>query len=192
MATRKSAALIFTGVGAFVLLNNAQAQEHYIGVDGCAVLAQLVYTELTAAARYGPVRVWALVDAANDMGIVVCHQTTGTVSKAFTSAMTSKGSPVRLGYPSICPDDVRLDICPHHCHPDRSRLGATDTTWKAVGKTVRQAMPNGVATDRSVFNPSTMRLALRFALGKRTNGTITPLAESLHGVGAKARPPRRL
>lgn len=88
-------------------------------MDACAVLALLVYTERTAAAQYGPDDALTLVDAANDMGIVVCHQTSGTVSDAFTRA-------------------------------------------------------------------------LRFAIGKRTNGAIAPLAAPLLGVGAKAGQPRRL
>ena len=161
---RKFAALILTGIGAIALVHNANAEEPYIGVDGCAALAQLVYAEVTAAAWCGPGGQWSSDDEASDTGIAVCNQTTRTLSTAFTSAMTSIGSPVRWGYPSVNPSDVCLSIYLDQCYPDPSRLGATDATWNAVTKTVRQAMPIGVATDQSIFNSSTMRLALRHAL----------------------------
>ena len=164
MMKRKFAAWILAGIGAIALANNANADGPYIGVDGCAVLAQLVYAEVTAAAWYGSGGLWCLVDEANDSGIAVCNQTARTVSNAFTSAMTSIGSPIRWGYPSVNPSDVCLSIYLDQCYPDPSRLGATDATWNAVTKTVRQAMPNGVATDQSIFNSSAMRLALRLAL----------------------------
>lgn len=188
MANRNFAALMLAGIAILTLSNNARAEEHYIGVDGCAVLAQLVYTEVTAAARYGPDGMRTLVDEANDTGIAVCYQTTRTVSRAFNSAMTSMGSQVRWGYPSINPGDACLSTCLDQCHPDSSRLGAT---WRAVRKTVRQAMTDAVTTDQSIFNSSTMRRALRFALDEQTVGTIAPLSLSPLGVGAKARPPRR-
>jgi hypothetical protein len=191
MVKRKFAALILTGIGAIALVNNANAEEPYVGMDGCAVLAQLVYAEVTAAAWYGPGGLWTLVNEANDTGIAVCNQTTRTVSKAFTSAMMSIGSPIRWGYPSVHPGDVCLSFYLDQCYPDRNRVGAADTTWSAVSKTVRQAMPNGVATDQSIFNSSTMRLALRFELDQQTVGATAPLAASPYGVGAKARQRRR-
>jgi len=191
MVKGKFAALILSGIGAIVLVNQAKAEEPYIGVDGCAVLAKLVYAEVTAAAWYGPAGLWSFDDKASDSGIAVCNQTTRTVSQAFTSAMTTIGSPVRWAYPLVSPGDVCLSFYLDQCYPDRNRVGAAHTTWSAVSKTVRQAMPNGVATDQSTFSPSTMRLALRFALDERAAGTNAPSAELPHGVGPTARQQRR-
>lgn len=191
MARRNFAALMLASIAILTLPNNARAEEPYIGVDGCSILAQLIYAEVAAAAWYGSSGLWPLVDDVSNAGIAVCNQTTRTVSKAFSSAMTSMGSPVRWGYPSVNPGDACLSTYLDQCHPDRSRLGAIDATWRTVRKTVRQAMPDGVATDQSIFNSSTMRRALRFALDEQTVGTIAPLSLSPRGVGAKARPPRR-
>ncbi|MGB5626780.1 MAG: hypothetical protein WBM61_13665 [Woeseiaceae bacterium] len=129
MAKRNFAALILAGIAILTLPNNARAEEPYIGVDGCAVLAQLVYAEVAAASWYGSDSLWPLANDANNAGIAVCNQTARTVSKAFSSAMTSKGSPVRWGYPSVNPGDACLSTYLDQCHPDSSRLGAT---WRAV------------------------------------------------------------
>jgi hypothetical protein len=188
MAKRNFAALMLAGIAILTLPNNARAEEPYIGVDGCAVLAQLVYAEVAAAPWYGSDSLWSLANDANNAGIAVCYQTARTVSRAFSSAMTSKGSPVRWGYPSVNPGDACLSTCLDRCHPDSRRLGAT---WRAVRKTVRQAMTGGVTTDQSIFNASTLRRALRFALDEKSVGTIAPFTVSPRGVGAKARQPRR-
>jgi len=55
MMKRKFAAWILAGIGAIALAHDANAEGPYIGVDGCAALAQLVYAEVTAAAWCGAV-----------------------------------------------------------------------------------------------------------------------------------------
>lgn len=164
MAKRNFAATMLMSIAMLALTNNSRADDAFTAADGCAVLAQLVYSEVTSAAWYGPGTIRPLPDDAGDSRIIVCSQTTRTVSHAFTLAMTSTGVPVRWAYPT----DDRGDYCwsgfLDQCYPDRERLGQSSRTWNAVSKIVKRAMPNGIATDQSIFNPSTLRLALRFAL----------------------------
>jgi len=167
MAKRNFATLMFVSIAVLALGNNPRAQMSFTGTDGCAVLADIVHAEVTAAAWYGPGAYATMLEDAGKSQITVCNQTTRTVSKAFASAMTNIGEPVRWGYPGIEPGDVCLSIFLDQCYPDRSRVGGATGTWNVVSKTVKQAMPNGVATDQSIFASTTMRLALRSALDRQ-------------------------
>ena len=167
MGRRKSGLLMLLSIGALALTNSARAQEAFTGVDGCAVLAQLVYAEVTAVAWYGPRGRGSWTNTPAETRVTVCDHTTRTVSKAFSSAMTSVGAGVRWGYPSGDRGDYCLSGFLDQCYPDRNLLGASADAWRAVSRTVQRAMPRGVASDQSLFNDGAMRLALRSALGKR-------------------------
>ena len=166
MAKRKFAALMLASIGALAFTNNVRAGEPFIGVDGCAVLAELVYTEITAAAWYGPgdFSAWPRSPGATD--ITICNQTARTVSKAFTSAMTSIGKEVRWGLPSINPGDVCQSGFLEQCYPDRYPFDAPNNTWGTLSKIVQQAMPFGSASDQAIFSSEAMRRALRSALAR--------------------------
>ncbi|MBT8102039.1 MAG: hypothetical protein KJO95_03660 [Gammaproteobacteria bacterium] len=164
MAKRNFVALMLAGVGALAISSNARTEEAFIGVDGCAVLAQLVYAEVTADAWYGPRDVLSWADAPVENAITICNQTARTVSKAYTSAMNSVGAPIDWGYPSLDPGDVCLSGFLEQCYPDRYPIDALAGTWNAVSRTVQQAMPNGSGSDQSIFSTAAMRLALRSAL----------------------------
>ena len=166
MAKRKFAALMLASIGALAMANNVRAGEPFIGVDGCAVLAELVYTELTVAAWYGPGDFGAWPRNPGETEITICNQTARTVSKAFTSAMTSIGTEVRWGLPSVNPGDVCQSGFLEQCYPDRYPLDAPHDTWGTLRKVVQQAMPFGTASDRAIFSSGAMRLALRSALAR--------------------------
>jgi hypothetical protein len=164
MAKRNFALLVLASIGALLLTNSVRAQGVFTDVDGCAVLAQLVYKEVTAAAwhdRYGQVS-W--MNSPGETKITICNRTTRTVSKAFSTAMASIGAEVHWGYPTDDRGDYCLSGFLDQCYPDRNRLGLSVNSWGAVSKTVRQAMPRGVASDQSLFSEVAMRLALRSAL----------------------------
>ncbi|MDH3615365.1 MAG: hypothetical protein OEQ90_02735 [Gammaproteobacteria bacterium] len=167
MAKRNFALLMLASIGALALTNSVRAQEAFTGVDGCAVLAQLVYAEVTAAAWRSPSGIRPLIDLPGETKVTICNRTTRTVSKAFASAMTSVGAEVRWGYPSDDRGDYCLSGFLDQCYPDRNRLGLSVNAWSAVSKTVQRAMPQGVASDQSLFGEDVMRLALRSALGRR-------------------------
>lgn len=166
MAKRNFAVLMLASTAMLALVNSVRAQEAFTGVDGCAVLARVVHQEVTAAAwhdRYGHMS-W--VNSPGETRITICNRTTRTVSKAFSTAMTSIGAEVRWGYPSGDRGDYCLSGFLDQCYPDRNRLGLSVGTWSAISKTVQQAMPRGVASDQSLFSEEAMRLALRSALGR--------------------------
>ncbi len=191
MAKRNYAALMLLSIATLLVAKHSRAHEAFNAADGCATLAQLVHAEVTSNAWDVPNLFTPVLDDAGEEKISICIQTTRTLSKAFTSAMTSIGSPVRWGYPGIEPGDVCLSIDLDQCYPDRSRLGSTTNTWDIVSKTVKQAMPYGMATDLSIFSPSTLRRSLRSALAERTSGTIAPLAALPREVGARAKQQQR-
>lgn len=166
MAKRKIAALMLASIGALAVTNNVRAGEPFIGVDGCAVLAELVYTELTTAAWYGPGDFGAWPGYPGETEMTICNQTARTVSKAFTSAMTSIGAEVRWEYSSITPGDVCQSGFLEQCYPERYPFDAPNDTWSTLSKIVQQAMPFGTASDRATFSPAAMRQALRSALAR--------------------------
>jgi hypothetical protein len=150
-----------------VVTSNARGQELFTGVDGCAVLAQLVYSELTEAAWYGSSEFRPWTNNSGETKVTICNQTTRTVSKAFTAAMTSIGSDIRWGNQHVEPGDYCLSGFLEQCYPGRYPIDSSVDTWIAVSKTVQQAMPNGTGSDQSVFSSEAMRLALRSALARR-------------------------
>ena len=78
MAKRNFAALMLASIGALVATSNARGQEPFIGVDGCAVLAQLVYAEVTEAAWTGPSGFRPRTYNSGETKLTICNQTTRT------------------------------------------------------------------------------------------------------------------
>lgn len=168
MAKRNFAALFFAGIAAVAFSANVRADQVFAGADGCAVLAQLVYSEVTAAAWGTPVDHSASLGDTTRTDISICNRTARTVSKAFALAMTSIGSDVQWTYPSGDPGDYCWGGFLEQCYPQRAPLGAEAGTWAAVSGTIHYAMPGGQATDRSVFSQSAVRQALRSALRRES------------------------
>ena len=175
MTKRNLVTLMLACVAALTLSANARAGQAFAGADGCAVLAELIYTEVTAAA-------WSIsaigarhAGEATRADVSICNRTVQTVTKAFTLAMSSVGVPVRWGAASISPGDTCMSHYLDQCYPNRSRLDRSEATWMAVLDIVSRAMPYGAVTDQSVFDSSTMQWALRAALNERSVETITPM-----------------
>ncbi|NNF40086.1 MAG: hypothetical protein HKN64_01820 [Woeseiaceae bacterium] len=169
MATGKFSALAVLAIAAMLPGLDVRAQQAFTGVDGCAVLGQLIYAEVSADAWRGPAgSEQARVDAGN-AGVTVCTQTTRTVSSAYTAALRAVGEEVRWGGPRGVRGDACLSGFLEQCYPERYPVGG-ENRWRAVQSTVLQAMPHGVASDQSVFSPHVMRLALRMSLRQDTRG----------------------
>lgn len=164
MAKRNFAALIVAGLAVLTFSNNTRAEQIFAGLDGCSVLAGLVYSEVTASAWSSPGVETPILGDAIRADISICNRTAQTVSKAFTLAMMSVGSDVRWDYPSGDRGDYCWSGFLDQCYPQRSMFGTTTQSWSVVSDTVRRAMPRGSATDQSVFSQRAMRLALRSAL----------------------------
>ncbi|MGI9234485.1 MAG: hypothetical protein ACR2RD_12695 [Woeseiaceae bacterium] len=164
MAKWKFTPLMSLSIVALALSTNVRAGQPFTGTDGCAVLAQLVYSEVTAAAWQ--TQSFAIPSTGNTLRgeISVCNRTAQTVSQAFSMAMASVGSPIRWPAPTNDPGDVCLSVYLDQCYPGRTRLGDGTVRWSALSNTIRIAMPEGTASDRSVFSERAMQMALRTAL----------------------------
>ena len=156
---------------ALLVLMSAGAQADCLSpqTDGCAVLNEIIYEEITAAG-------WGITNADlvftnfNEPSVVVCTSTTQAVSGAFSSALTAIGGDVSWeeGF------DQRADTCLsgfiEQCMPryrgfaQPALASSAVMSWQAISGVVVQAMPEGSATDRSIFSTESMRRAVRAAL----------------------------
>ena len=165
MAKGKLAVLMCVGIGALIPGSGARAQQAFTGVDGCAVLAQLVYAEVTTGVWDGPGAHRQAFHGGNESAVTTCNHTTRTVADAFTLAMNAVGAEIRWGYPSSGSGDACLSHFLEQCYPERYPFGGVNP-WQAVSGTVLRAMPRGAASDQSVFSERALRLALRYALAR--------------------------
>jgi len=154
------ALMVFLGAG-------AQARELEPRPDGCAVLNEIIYEEVTAAG-------WGITGADlvhtnfREPSVVVCTRTAQTASRAFASAVRAVGGDIawRESF------DVRADTCLsgfiEQCMPRGYPLSldasSSFESWWAISDTVMRSMPEGSAVDRSIFSRKSMRLAVRAAL----------------------------
>ncbi len=144
-----------------------------VAVDGCAKLARVIYTEVSAAALHGSRRSgpWTINLGQGDLA--VCEHAAKTVSRAFTSAISSAGISLSWG-----PDDDRNgDYCwggfLSQCYPNHDRLGYSmagtrtsfvDKSWSAVSRAVMREMYNPFSSDEVRFRDDDLRLRLGLAL----------------------------
>jgi hypothetical protein len=150
-----------------------QAQLSPIVVDGCAKLARVVYTEVSAAAVYGPNRAgpWAINLGQGDLS--VCKHTAKTVSQAFTSAMLSAGIEVSWAGDNTDSGDFCLSFYLSQCYPDRNPLSnsiiGTDSrfvqkSWAVVSQSVLREMYNPFSSDEVRFRDDDLKLRLGLSL----------------------------
>lgn len=151
----------------------ARAQMKPFAVDGCAKLARVIYTEVSASALHGPGNSgpW-LIDIGHG-DISVCTHAAKTVSQAFTSAMMSAG--ISVNWPRN--DDHRGDYCLSgflsQCYPDRYPLsgrsfgtdaGYVQRSWAAVAQAVMREMYNPISSDEVTFRDNDLKLRLGLSL----------------------------
>ena len=137
--------------------------------DGCALLNEIIYEEVTAAG-------WGMTGADlvhtnfNEPSVVVCTSTTQTASAAFASAVSAVGGEVSWDRGGIDRADTCLSGIIEQCQPRfgnfmQAQLSSDSAiSWQAVSDVVAAAMPDGSATDRSVFSTEILRRAVRTAL----------------------------
>lgn len=156
---------------------NAQAQPGPISVDGCAKLARVIYSEVAAAAMYGPAKAgpWMIEQGQGDVS--VCRHAAKTVSQAFTSAMSSAGYQVNWG--ASRNDDLEdrgiycLSAFLSQCYPDRYPLSSiassadsalVQKSWAVVSQTVMREMYNPISSDEVRFRDNDLKLRLGLSL----------------------------
>ena len=165
MDKRNVATFMLVGICALAISGQARAEQARRDAAGCSVLADIIYSEVTAAIWRGPQALGSVTDERASHGIAVCAQTSRTVSKAFSAAMISVGADFRWDDAPPHPGDYCLSGFLAQCYPGRYPLQSPVGRWGAVSGTVQRAMPLGVASDQSIFSRDALRLALRAALG---------------------------
>ena len=164
MNKRDFVAFMLVGICALAISGQARAEQSRRDAGGCTVLADIIYSEVTAAIWRGPHALGSVTDDRASHGIAVCAQTSQTVSKAFSAAMISVGADFRWDDAPPHPGDYCLSGFLEQCYPGRYPLQSPVGKWGAVSGTVQRAMPLGVASDQSVFSREALRRALRVEL----------------------------
>ena len=166
MAKWSFALLVFLSTG-------AQADGLSPQGGGCAVLNEIIYQEVTAAG-WGMTGADLVFTNFREPSVVVCTRTTQAVSAAFTSALTAIGGDVAWEEGFDQHADICLSAFIEQCRP-RNRgfaqpalASSAAVSWQAISGVVVQAMPEGSATDRSIFSTESMRRAVRSALRQRS------------------------
>ena len=155
-----------------LMAGNARAQQPVVGVDGCAILALLVYTEVTEAGYRGARVSGDLVYPGPDE-ITICNQTTRSVTAAFSSSLRHMNIHVSWGYHPRDSGDYCLSHYLSQCYPDCNsnmpRPGTMDTafvlhSWRAVHDAIRRTMPAVSGSDVARFSQSGLRRDIRQSL----------------------------
>ncbi len=155
-------------VTALLSIGTGHAEAESVKRDGCAELASVVYSEVLSTALNGVLHAgpWHFGTVYEDVHI--CATTSETVSRAFTSAMTSAGHDVSW---SGRGGDACLSGFLSQCYPNRSnpwdlpgdnRL--VGEAWLAVSQSVLQQMHNPYSSNEVRFRSNELRLRLGLAL----------------------------
>jgi len=153
---------------------DARARPIDVAIDGCAMLARAIYSEVSSSAIYGPGNSgpWLIDQTRGD--IVLCEHVAKTVSRAFTSAMLSAGIDVGWRrYRNDSSGHYCLSAFLSQCIPDRFRAsGGTfsdndsvvQKTWAIVARAVMREMYNPVSSDEVSFRSNDLKLRLGLSL----------------------------
>jgi len=158
--------------------SDARARSTEVTVDGCAMLARAIYSEVSSSANYGPANAgpWLIDQGRSD--ILVCEHVAKTVSRAFTAAMLSAGIDVSWRRDRSGRTAGRDHYCRSaflsQCDPDGSGPSsgsgsdAEDSvvrkTWAIVAKAVMREMYNPISSDEVNFRSNDLKLRLGLSL----------------------------
>ena len=141
-----------------------------IGVDGCAILASLVYTEVTEArlgfsSRYGGDPLYA---GRNE--ITLCNQATRSVTSAYSAALRQSNIFVTWGFHAGYSGDYCLSHFLSQCYPTGNPamppLGEDERaflahSWQAVRDSVHYRMAQYPGSDVARFRDHDLRQSIR-------------------------------
>jgi len=171
---RRSFATLLVSLLLTLPYSDTRARPIEVAVDGCAMLARAIYSEVSSSAIYGPGNAgpWLIDQKRGE--IVLCEHVAKTVSRAFTSAMLSAG--IDVGWRRDI-NDSRGHYCLSaylsQCHPKRYRdSGGTSRandpvvqkTWAIVARAVMREMYNPVSSDEVSFRSNDLKLRLGLSL----------------------------
>lgn len=148
----------------------AYAQQSLIGIDGCAILASVVYTEVTEARlgySSGPYGAW-LYSGRNE--VTLCNQTARSTTSAFTSALRKANIYVTWGLHTGYSGDYCLSHFLSQCYPTGDPamppLSETDRSfvtrsWQAVYDSIARQMSMYPGSDASRFHGPELGRSIR-------------------------------
>jgi hypothetical protein len=148
----------------------ARAPDPVIGVDGCAVLAAVVYTEVTEARHGSPAGYGSNLLFAGRDEFALCHQTTLSVTGAYSAALRQVNIHVVWGYHTGYRGDYCLSYFLSQCYPagDPAMPPLSDDersfvaySWQAVRNTVYDRMVLNPGSDVARFRRDALRRSIR-------------------------------
>jgi len=148
----------------------ASAQHAVIGVDGCAILASVVYTEVTQA-RLGDLSGSGadLLYAGRDE-ITLCNQSARSVTRAFSAALRSMNIHVTWGFHTGYSGDYCLSHFLSQCYPrgnpampalSKSEQLFVVRSWRAVHDSVQPRMAHYPGSDVARFQAARLGRSIR-------------------------------
>lgn len=157
--------------------HEAQAQQMFGSAEGCAVLGEIIYTQVTAAGllahRSGNTALYP-----EPLDVIACHRTAETVSRAYTSALSKLNIFVIWTTPDVPIGDPCTSSDTSRCVPRQGPFMVFSTanadfiqdSWNAVRSTVQRTLPGGNASDWSLFSRSLFEQNLGNELSRNTHG----------------------
>ncbi|MCJ7590769.1 MAG: hypothetical protein MUO51_05405 [Woeseiaceae bacterium] len=171
-------AVLLISLVAGLPLSHARAEVVPVAIDGCGKLARVIYSEVSAAAIYGPGNSgpWLIDFGQGD--ISVCSHAAKTVSQAFTSAMMSAGLEVNWNRDNYDGPPDRGDYCLSgflsQCYPNQSaplsnsaygiNTSLVQQSWVVVSQAVMREMFNPFSSDEVRFRDDDLKLRLGLSL----------------------------
>ena len=170
MTIRTFAVVCFLLAATLVWPGAVRAQDPVIGVDGCAILASLVYTEVTAArlglsSGYGTDPRYA---GRNE--ITLCNLATRSVTSAYSAALRQSNIFVTWGFHTGYSGDYCLSHFLSQCYPkgnpampslSEDERAFLARSWEAVRDSVHFRMVQYPGSDVARFRDHDLRQSIR-------------------------------
>ncbi len=170
MATRIGSLLYIPMMAIAGLSVPAHAQQPLIGIDGCAILASVVYTEVTEARlgySVGPHGAW-LYTGRNEL--TLCNQTARSTTSSFTAALRQANIYVTWGLHTGYSGDYCLSHFLSQCYPtgdpampplSKADRSFVMRSWQAVYDSISGRMSMHPGSDVSRFHGSQLGQSIR-------------------------------
>lgn len=177
---QKRNSLLLSGA-VFALAMGAQqsvrAQQVFGNAEGCAVLGEIVYTQVAAAGLLAR-RAGSAALYPEPLDVIACHRTAETVSRAYTSALSKLNIFVTWRPSNVPVMDPCTSSDMSRCVPREAAFNVFSAanadfiqdSWSAVRRTVQRTLPGGNASDWSLFSKSLLERNLANELSRSTNG----------------------
>ena len=160
------------------------AQRAVIGVDGCAVLAAVVYTEVTKARLGHSSGSAADLPYAGRDEITLCNQSARSVTRAFSAALRGMNIHVTWGFHTGYSGDYCLSHFLSQCYPrgnpampnlSKSERSFVMRSWQAVHDAVQHRMAHYPGSDVARFEAGDLGRSIRRSVRALDNEYQLPL-----------------